>query len=148
PDSGCAEFSQTIGATSVAQRQRRKINALRRRQQAGLPADSACIGLKSVRSRNVHAKGRNPYYKAAWPGARGDQILLTKSPTETPAAAPPPEITAGPPELETGGVLMVDLSAIVFNWRSLMQRAVPADCAAVVKADAYGCGIGPVTAEL
>jgi alanine racemase len=74
--------------------------------------------------------------------------LLTKTPTETPATAAAQEITAGPPELETGGVLMVDLSAIVFNWRSLMQRAVPADCAAVVKADAYGCGIRPVTAEL
>jgi alanine racemase len=74
--------------------------------------------------------------------------LLTKTPSHAPAAAVPPEITAGPPELETGGVLFIDLNAIVFNWRSLMQRAVPADCAAVVKADAYGCGIEPVTAEL
>ncbi len=74
--------------------------------------------------------------------------MLTKTPTETPTAAAPQEITAGPAEIETGGVLRVDLSAIVFNWRSLMQRAVPADCAAVVKADAYGCGIEPVVAEL
>ncbi len=74
--------------------------------------------------------------------------MLTKTPTETATAAAPQEITAGPAELETGGVLRVDLSAIAFNWRSLMQRAVPADCAAVVKADAYGCGIEPVTAEL
>jgi alanine racemase len=75
-------------------------------------------------------------------------ILLTKTPTDTAAAAAPQAITAGPSELETGGVLTIDLSAIVFNWRSLMQRAVPADCAAVVKADAYGCGLEPVTAEL
>jgi alanine racemase len=74
--------------------------------------------------------------------------LLTKTPTDAPTATAPQQVTAGPAELETGGVLAIDLSAIVFNWRSLMQRAVPADCAAVVKADAYGCGLEPVTAEL
>jgi alanine racemase len=74
--------------------------------------------------------------------------LLTKTPTDTATAAAPEQIAAGPPALETGGVLTVDLGAIVLNWRSLMQRSVPADCAAVVKADAYGCGLEPVTAEL
>jgi alanine racemase len=74
--------------------------------------------------------------------------LLTKTPTEAMTATAPQPITAGPPALETGGVLAVDLGAIVSNWRALMQRAVPADCAAVVKADAYGCGLEPVAAEL
>src|SRR3954451_12488728 len=42
------------------------------------------------------------------------------------------------------GVLTVDLEAIVANWRKLEKTAVPAECAAVIKADAYGCGIVPV----
>src|SRR5712672_1643387 len=37
------------------------------------------------------------------------------------------------------GVLTVDLDAIVANWRKLEKAAVPAECAAVIKADAYGC---------
>ena len=38
------------------------------------------------------------------------------------------------------GVLTVDLDAIVANWRKLEKTAVPAECAGVIKADAYGCG--------
>ena len=38
------------------------------------------------------------------------------------------------------GVLTVDLDAVVANWRKLEKTAVPAECAAVVKANAYGCG--------
>ena len=53
-------------------------------------------------------------------------------------------ITGGPPELETGGVLTVDLAAINANWRQLGSRAAPAECAAVVKSDAYGCGLEQV----
>jgi alanine racemase len=55
---------------------------------------------------------------------------------------------AGPVELETGGILTIDLAAIGKNWKALAQRVVPADCAAVVKADAYGCGIEPVASYL
>src|SRR6202012_6302138 len=46
------------------------------------------------------------------------------------------------------GVLTVDLDAIIANWRKLEKTAVPAECAAVVKADAYGCGIEPVSKAL
>src|ERR1700675_2615068 len=46
------------------------------------------------------------------------------------------------------GVLTVDLNAIVANWRKLDKTAVPAECAGVIKADAYGCGIGPVARAL
>jgi alanine racemase len=56
--------------------------------------------------------------------------------------------TAGPPVLETGGLLTIDLAAIVRNWKGLANRVVPADCAAVLKADAYGCGLEPVVAAL
>src|SRR5438067_6301391 len=46
------------------------------------------------------------------------------------------------------GVLSVDLDAIVANWRKLEKTAVPAECAGVVKANAYGCGIEPVARAL
>src|ERR1700709_751458 len=46
------------------------------------------------------------------------------------------------------GVLTVDLDAIVANWRKLEKSAVPAECAAVIKADAYGCGLEPVARAL
>src|SRR3954465_155230 len=42
------------------------------------------------------------------------------------------------------GLLTIDLDAIVANWRKLEKTAVPAECGAAVKADAYGCGIDPV----
>ena len=42
------------------------------------------------------------------------------------------------------GVLTVDLDAIIANWRKLEKTAVPAECAGVIKADAYGCGVEPV----
>src|SRR5689334_19708019 len=46
------------------------------------------------------------------------------------------------------GVLTIDLDAIVANWRKLEKTAVPAECAAVVKANAYGCGLAPVARAL
>src|SRR6201996_3727995 len=46
------------------------------------------------------------------------------------------------------GVLTVDLDAIVANWRKLEKTAVPAECAGVVKANAYGCGAEQVAKAL
>jgi len=46
------------------------------------------------------------------------------------------------------GVLTVDLDAIVANWRKLEKTAMPAECAAVIKADAYGCGVERVARAL
>ncbi len=46
-------------------------------------------------------------------------------------------------------ILEVDLAALVANYEILKQRAAPAECAAVVKADAYGLGadrVAPVLA--
>ncbi len=58
---------------------------------------------------------------------------------DTPVAAPNPAAT---------GLLTIDLDAIITNWKTLESRGVPAECAAVVKADAYGCGLAPVTRAL
>jgi alanine racemase len=55
---------------------------------------------------------------------------------------------SGPPDAEAGGILTIDLEAIVANWRELARRAEGADCGAVIKADAYGCGIEPVARAL
>jgi alanine racemase len=46
------------------------------------------------------------------------------------------------------GIFSVDLDALVGNWRQLSGRSLPAECAAVVKADAYGCGLPTVVTAL
>jgi alanine racemase len=67
-------------------------------------------------------------------------------PQQAPAADAP--VTAGPPAAQAGGILTVDLAAIEANWRALMRRVTPSECAAVIKADGYGCGLEPVAARL
>jgi len=57
-------------------------------------------------------------------------------------------VTAGPPAAESGGILTVDLTAVEDNWRMLAQRATPAECAAVIKANGYGCGMEQVATAL
>jgi len=59
-----------------------------------------------------------------------------------------PEASQAAAPASATGVLTVDLDAIVANWRKLEKTAVPAECAAVIKADAYGCGIDPVARAL
>ncbi|MCC6777867.1 MAG: alanine racemase [Hyphomicrobiales bacterium] len=60
--------------------------------------------------------------------------------------AAPPSTAARPGE--AGGVLAIDLDAIAANWKMLAGMTVPVECAAVVKGDAYGCGLEPVTRKL
>jgi alanine racemase len=64
--------------------------------------------------------------------------------TVSPAA---PVLPAAGPD-ETGGVLTIDLAAIEANWKKLAGMTIPVECAAVVKGDAYGCGLDPVTRKL
>jgi alanine racemase len=45
-------------------------------------------------------------------------------------------------------VLTVDLDALALNYRRLSQQAAPAECGAVVKADAYGLGLSRVAPRL
>ena len=59
----------------------------------------------------------------------------------------PPERTSVTPA-EAGGVLTIDLAAVESNWRKLAAMTLPVECAAVVKADGYGCGLEQVTARL
>jgi alanine racemase len=53
----------------------------------------------------------------------------------------------GPPEAEACGVLKINLTAVASNWEALTKRT-EAECAGVVKADAYGCGIEPIAGAL
>ena len=55
---------------------------------------------------------------------------------------------SGPLAAETGGTLTIDLAAIVANWRALSRQLLTVECAAVVKANAYGLGLKPVVAAL
>jgi alanine racemase len=47
-----------------------------------------------------------------------------------------------------GALLTIDTNALVANWKLLAERVKPAECAAVVKAYAYGLGIEPVVQAL
>ena len=64
-------------------------------------------------------------------------------PVESPAAAVDDLVPAA-----ATGVLTIDLDALAANWRKLEKTAVPAECAGVIKADAYGCGIPQVARTL
>jgi alanine racemase len=63
-------------------------------------------------------------------------------------AEPLPEMPSAPNDPETGGTLTVDLDAIADNWQTLTRRLFAVECGAVVKANAYGLGLEPVTARL
>jgi alanine racemase len=74
---------------------------------------------------------------------------MSVSETTAPDAPPLEKVTtAGPPAAEAGGILTIDLTALEANWKSLARRVMPSECAAVIKADGYGCGIEPVATML
>src|SRR3954452_17765570 len=59
-----------------------------------------------------------------------------------------PEANQAAAHATATGILTVDLDAIVANWRKLEKTGVPAECAGVVKANAYGCGAEQVARAL
>lgn len=65
--------------------------------------------------------------------------------TIMPVFAPSP---TDPAFARAGAVLTIDLGAIAANWRALAARVAPAECAAVLKADAYGLGAARVAPVL
>jgi alanine racemase len=77
-----------------------------------------------------------------------DASIVPGDETTPPDAPDNTTLLSGPPEAEAGGVLTIDLAAIKANWRQLLRRVTPAEAAAVIKADGYGCGLEPVTALL
>ena len=75
---------------------------------------------------------------------RSATVIGMHASAQSPASPPTETIAAGPSETEAGGRLTIDLAALQKNWQRLGQEAVAAECAAVVKADGYGCGIEEV----
>jgi alanine racemase len=74
---------------------------------------------------------------------------MARAPQAQPA--PPPveaSAPANPAANEANGILTIDLGAIAANYKMIASRVMPSECAAVVKGDAYGCGIDEVTAAL
>jgi alanine racemase len=53
----------------------------------------------------------------------------------------------GPPEAEACGILKINLTNVAANYERLAKQT-DAECAAVVRADAYGCGMGPIAGAL
>ncbi len=78
--------------------------------------------------------------------SQAETALQPDLPTEIAPAAPFAE--TGPSASDAGGLLTIDLSAIAANWDALSRRAMPSECAAVIKANGYGCGIEPVARAL
>jgi len=62
----------------------------------------------------------------------------------------PASLSHGAANCDAGEValLTIDLAALARNFMLLADRAAPAECAAVVKADAYGLGLEPVMRAL
>lgn len=75
-------------------------------------------------------------------------MLFHKDNSVSVGHAPDGTVIDGPPEAEVGATLTVDCAAIARNWKKLSDYTAPAECAAVLKADAYGCGIEPIAATL
>src|SRR5258708_38495363 len=70
--------------------------------------------------------------------------MTVHEPDLRPANVPP----AASDPTEAGGILTIDLAAIEANWKMLAGMTGPGECAAVVKANAYGCSLEPVTRTL
>jgi alanine racemase len=56
-------------------------------------------------------------------------------------------VREGPSESDAGATLMINLTAIGFNWERL-AKSTDAECAAVLECNAYGCGIDPIADAL
>lgn len=66
--------------------------------------------------------------------------------TLTPVVQPRP--AAKPAAASAARVITIDIVRVAANWRALAAHVHPAECSAVVKADAYGLGIATVVPAL
>lgn len=57
-------------------------------------------------------------------------------------------VTDGVDARLAGGRLTIDLDALVTNWKALERLSAPAKTGAVVKSDAYGCGLAHIVPAL
>jgi alanine racemase len=91
--------------------------------------------------------GAHPLLPSHWTPSPS-RVITGAMTIHDPDLRPAEPSTSSPTEGEAGGILTIDLGAIEANWKKLASMTLPVECAAVVKADAYGCGIEPVTRKL
>ncbi len=113
------------------------------------PANFATLNTSPMTLRGAAGKdslrrNANSPLRPVWPlyrcrGAGHNQPMALAETLAKPIGASLPE---------TGGTLCIDLAAIEANWRRLARQTHTAECAAVVKANAYGLGIEAVTTKL
>src|SRR4029077_4957246 len=110
---------------------------------------------KAVGSRDGtgHRQGRSDHRQAA-PRAHGHReapvhagVQEVRQPPRAGAPAGSPGLS-GVDDAEATALLTIDLDALIANYRSLRDLSAPAECAAVVKADAYGLGMAAVAPAL
>jgi len=82
--------------------------------------------------------------------ARRTRRAGTAEATPTPAAplVDAPRGTSAAIPAGATGVILIDLARLRSNWQALAKHVAPAECAAVVKADAYGVGADRVIPAL
>jgi alanine racemase len=76
---------------------------------------------------------------------------MSLAPPRSAAAATAPvgaDVAVAPDTAAAARIVTVDLGTIAANWRALSACVRPAECAAVVKADAYGLGAARVVPAL
>ena len=76
----------------------------------------------------------------------GHNVSMARAKRISPAATEPAASTLA--VADTGGTLTIDLAAVAANWQALARQLITVECAAVVKANAYGLGLKPVVAAL
>src|SRR5262249_31335258 len=74
-----------------------------------------------------------------------DALTGAAAHNETPPGMPRPRAAI---PLSARAVLTVDLAALRANWRRLNEVSGRAECAGVLKADAYGLGLAPIARAL
>jgi D-serine deaminase-like pyridoxal phosphate-dependent protein len=103
------------------------------------------VASKSVRCRELlRAVLELPGYEGVMAFTLPEALWLAQGDPGGPVGR---DILVAYPTTDTDA-LARNLDAIAANWRKLEARAVPAECAGVVKANAYGCCIEPVTRAL
>jgi alanine racemase len=98
--------------------------------------------------RSARIDGKARLNRPAPTRKKGIMNIVSDPKSIPPGSLLPPEANQAAALASATGVLTVDLDAIVANWRKLEKTAVPAECASVIKADAYGCGAGQVARAL
>ncbi len=99
--------------------------------------------LTSPRSASLHGEGVRRRACSCY--SQDAFTVILSSFSISPMTSP---FDSGPPLNVAAGVLTVDLDALADNWRLLARHIAPAECAAAIKANAYGIGFEPAARAL